>query len=125
MAVSDFDAKESARCRRVLAVTEFVVSGTQCTYFLTAILQNVTSFVAVKTYGKSWIRHCLGNFFFYKKTLDFRYKLITVEAEKKSQQTFIEKLRKIPREDVCIFFSKILGLLRNILFVFIIWLFSN
>ena len=30
MAVNDFDAKKSARYSRVLAVTELVLSGTQC-----------------------------------------------------------------------------------------------
>ena len=34
---------------------------------------------------------------------DFRYKLITVEAENKFGQTFIKQLREVPREDVCIF----------------------
>ena len=31
IAVNDFDAKKFAPCRRVLVVTELVVSGTQCT----------------------------------------------------------------------------------------------
>ena len=31
IAVNDFDAKKSACCKQVLVVTEFVVSGTQCT----------------------------------------------------------------------------------------------
>ena len=30
MSVNDFDAKKSAHCSQVLAVSELVVSGTQC-----------------------------------------------------------------------------------------------
>ena len=30
--VNDIDAKEFTGCRKVLVVTELVVSGTQCTY---------------------------------------------------------------------------------------------
>ena len=30
IAVNNFDAKKSARCSRVLVVTELVISGTQC-----------------------------------------------------------------------------------------------
>ena len=32
IAVNDFDANKSTRCRRVLVATELVVSGTQCMY---------------------------------------------------------------------------------------------
>ena len=32
IALNNFDAKKSARCSRVLIVTELVVSGTQCNF---------------------------------------------------------------------------------------------
>ena len=37
MAVSYFDAKKSARYSQVLAVTEHVVSGTQCIHILAKV----------------------------------------------------------------------------------------
>ena len=40
IAINDFDAKKSTRCRRVLVVTELVVSGTQCISFVQKQSQN-------------------------------------------------------------------------------------
>ena len=52
-AVNDFDAKESARCSRVLFVTELVVSGTQCTCALFDGLR--TNFLICQTELFKWI----------------------------------------------------------------------
>ena len=48
VAVNEFDARESACCRRVIVETEFVVSGTQCSVGMGRLMDSVMAALGLK-----------------------------------------------------------------------------